>query len=231
MNIGNQNLGNIDKYRFLRNITICQSDFYSAISPFTDTAINSGTSAIGDDALYNKDHPGILKILSSGVADSGRLISTGGGQVTIGGGETFECVFSIDTFTNHTCRMGLHDATTVSDAVDGVYFQFSGSGAIIGKTSNNSSRSSTATITTLTVDTWYRAKLQVNSDATSVSFQIFDMTDTQLGSTLALTTNIPSTNTRRVGPTFISTESVGATADLAHVDLISFYLVGRDFVR
>lgn len=231
MNIGNQNLGSIDKYRFLRNITICQSDFYSDISPFTDTAVNSGTSAVGDDALYTKDHVGILKILSSGSANSGRLITAGGSQIMIGGGETFECVFSIDTFTNHTCRMGLHDATTPSDAVDGVYFEFSGSGVIIGKTSNNSSRSSTATITTLSADTWYRAKLQVNSDATSVSFQIFDSSGTQLGSTVSLTTNIPTANSRRVGPTFISTESVGATADLAHIDLISFYLTGRDFVR
>jgi hypothetical protein len=57
------------------------------------------------------------------------------------------------TTTNTTIRLGLHDATSVTDAVDGAYIEIVGS-SLYGKTASNSTRSTTGTTYTLTTGTW-----------------------------------------------------------------------------
>ena len=196
--------------------TVFDNDF---ITNSTDTpnfigfSVASGTVKFG---CLDINHWGHATFISSATVNSGyRLMSTTG-AARLAGGEQFDCIFYPETLTNSTHRFGFHDATSSADAVDGCYFEMAASGAVIGKTANNSTRSSTATIATLSTATWYHGRVTVNSDATLVTFELFSDAGALLGSA-TLSANIPG-STRLLGFGYIATESAGATQDLVRVD-------------
>lgn len=82
--------------------------------------------------------------------------------------------------------------------------------AAVGKTSSNSTRTTSSTIATLSANTWYRARIVVNKAASAVDFYIFDDNGNQLG-TQQVTTNIPTATGRETGHGYIATKS-GTTA-------------------
>lgn len=181
---------------------------------FATTLISSGTAAYVNTLSA---HPGYMTITSSTTANSGvySYLFNVTALKHIEGGEVYECIFQpkVASNTNTTIRFGLLDSTTSSDAVDGCYFELAaGTLALIGKTSSNSTRTSSSTIATLTVNTWYRGRIEVNAAATSVTFYLYDGTSTLLGSQ-SVTTNIPTASGREFGTGFIATNS-GTTATL-----------------
>jgi hypothetical protein len=207
-----------------------QTDFLGAAGAATVEAawgfdyavIASGTQAkIAGEA----NHPGILRTSSSTTTNSGGYCLTDITSVLISGGEVCEVIFQprVASNTNTTIRFGFMDATTATDAVDGCYFELpAGSLNIVGKTASNSTRSTTATVATLTVNTWYRAKVEVNSNASTITFTIYNSSGTSLGSQ-TLSANIPTATGRETGVGVIAT-NVGTTATLlAYWDMISFY--------
>ena len=184
-----------------------------ATANFSSVAISSGTMAYVNTLSA---HPGYMTVTSSATANSGAYSYLF--NVTslhhIEGGEVYECIFQpkVTSNTNTTIRFGLLDSTTYADAVDGCYFELpAGSLNLVGKTSSNSSRSTTSTVATLTVGTWYRARVTVNSTS-SVTFEVFNDAGTSLGSQ-SLTANIPTASGRECGAGFIATNS-GTTATL-----------------
>jgi hypothetical protein len=188
--------------------------------PFTGTAISSGTSAI-NTATYN-DRPGMVNLTSSTTANSGYRWQTDANSIGLRGGEVFECCFFVNSLTTTTTRMGFHDATTVTDAVDGAYIELpAGSGAAVLKTSSNSTRTTSATIATLAVSTWYRAVIAVNRDGTSVTAEIFDSSGVSVGSQ-SNTTNIPTAVGRECQCGIVHTNSgVAATTGII-LDYLAF---------
>jgi hypothetical protein len=84
------------------------------------------------------------------------------------------------------------------------------------KTANNSTRTTSATVHTATVNTWYRVVITLNSDATQVTCEVFNDSGTSQGSQ-SNTTNIPTASGRETGHGFIYTNS-GTTA------VLGFYL-------
>ena len=139
------------------------------------------------------------------------------------GGDTFECMFQprVASNTNTTIRIGFRDNVSSSDAVDGAYFELPpGSLALVGKTSNNSTRSTTATIATLSVNTWYRLRVEINSALNLVTFTVWNEAGTQLGQQ-TLSTNIPTTAGREFGHGIVATNVGTSAVLLAYFDYLS----------
>jgi len=190
---------------------------------WTSEAVASGTFIVPSAGIIDGNHPGVMKIRSSTTTNSGwRFTSLGASGVAtlrIGGGETFICIFNIVTLANLTIRFGFIDTISATDAVDGCYIEIPSTGAAVGKNSQNSTRTASSTIATLSVATWYTAIIQVNDAATSVQFTIFDASGTQLG-TQAVATNIPTASGRETGTGFVATNVGVVATDLVHIDLI-----------
>lgn len=196
--------------------TIFESDFLANTTSqmlATAVTVGSGTISFGGADI---NHWGVAFINSSATVNSGGRVTSTLSSTYLAGGEQFDCIFRPTTLTNSTHRIGFHDATTSTDAVDGCYFEMSASGAVIGKTANNSTRSSTSTIATLTGGNWYHGRVTLNSGATLVTFEIFSDAGALLGSS-TLNSNIPSTS-RATGFGYIATESAGATQELVRID-------------
>jgi hypothetical protein len=201
-----------------------------AAYPFDLVLISSGTQA---KIASEVNHPGILRISSSTTANSGGYIETDVSAFLLGGGEVFEAVFQprVSGNANTTIRMGFLDTITSTDVVDGAYFELPvNSLNIVGKTANNSTRTTSATIATLTVNTWYRCRLEVNSNATQVSFYVYDDSGAQLGSQ-SITTNIPTTAGRETGAGVIATNSGTTATLLAYFDWMAILFDARSLIR
>lgn len=155
-------------------------------------------------------HPGILRTSSSTTTNSGGYCRTAADSFLLAGGEVAEFVFRLPDLTTLTARLGFIDTATSADCVDGAYIEISSSGAAVGKTSNNSTRTTSATIATLSASTWYRARIVVNKAASAVDFYLFDDAGNQLG-TQQNTANIPTAAGRETGHGYIATKS-GTTA-------------------
>jgi len=217
-----------DLLRIARAKPVLSWDYMAAgvaTANFPTTAIGSGTATYVNTEA---GHPGYLTTTSSTTTNSGNhsyyLNSTA--LLFFQGNEVYECIYQpkVASNTATTTRIGFSDATTVTDAVDGAYFEIpAGSFAVVGKTANNSSRTTSSTITTLSVNTWYRFRITVNSNATSVLFEIYDAAGSLLGSQ-SNTANIPTTSARLFGAGYISTNSGTVATLLGWLDYQSFQL-------
>lgn len=188
-----------------------------SMQPWDAAAVASGTQA---KVAAEPTHPGILRITSSTTANSGYRYDTSPDAIRLAGGEVSEIVFRINTLTNLTLRMGFRDNTSSTDVVDGSYIEVGATGAAVGKTANNSTRTTSATIATLSAGTWYRARIVVNRDATAVDFYIFSDAGNLLGSQQN-TANIPTAASRETGHGLIATNSGTTATSLVDVDWMS----------
>ena len=215
---------------FLGNVAAGTSE---AIVPWDYAAVSSGTQAAIDGQA---SHPGILGISSSTTANSGATIRTNVTSYQIAGGEGTEFVFQprVASNTNTTLRMGFIDTFGSTETNDGVYFEMApGSMAIVGKTRMNNSPATTttsSTIATLTVNTWYRAQLSVNSAGTLVTYNIYNDAGTFLGSQ-TINTNIPTGGGTVTGHGIAVTNSGIVATSLAYFDYMSVWQEGRLLTR
>jgi hypothetical protein len=118
--------------------------------------------------------------------------------------------------------MGFHDATSVTDAVDGVYAEYSLNGNLVLKTSNNSTRTTSSIIATLSLNTWYKIEIIVNGTATSVLLNLYNATGTLIATSSAITTNIPTGIGRECAFGFITTGSSTIGESLVDDDFFEF---------
>lgn len=182
---------------------VVETDFYNTTSPFaqglTGAAISAG--AIGQ-ASSLADHPGIIGIKDSTTSGGGYRVLTATNAFNIAGGEKSVCTFKTSyKETTFKSYIGFHTATSVVAPTDGIYLELTGDGTSVtveGKTSSNSARSATATNYSMSVNDWASGVITVNSDATSVLFELYSDNDTLLWSD-TLTTNIPKPSNRYVG--------------------------------
>lgn len=206
-------------------------------SPWQFAAISSGQVLTQNPEA---DHPGISRFRShTSNASSGAYVGLGAPATALpfllAGGETFEIIFRYNTdglnLTNAIHRFGFHDTISASDAVDGCYLETAGS-EIYGKTSSNSSRSTTGSTYTPSTATWYRGRITVNDDATEVLFEVFDDSDSLLWDD-TLSSNIPTGAGRYTQAAAISTYTTpgGSNRDLLDLDLIATWFNDRALVR
>jgi len=201
-----------------------------AAFPFDFVAISLGTIA---KIAGESNHPGILRISSSTTANSGGYILTDATAFLISGGEVFEIIFQprVSGNANTTIRMGFLDTTTSTDATDGVYFELPANSLdIVGKTADNATRTTSSTIATLTLNTWYRCRIEINSNATQANFYVYDDSGTLLGST-NITTNIPTATGRNTGAGLVATNSGTTATLLSYFDFMAIGYNNRELTR
>jgi len=190
------------------------------LSPFTPSAISSGTIAI---VVGEAGHPGMASLSSATTTNSGYVINVGVTGTLIGGGEVAELIFKTPAtiLSTTTIKFGYHDATTYALPVDGVYF-IQSAGVIKGAASSTSSQTLTSDGFTPSVSTWYRLKLVVNAAANQVDFYIYNAAGTLLW-TNNVQSNLPTGAGRGCGPCVITTDSGTTVNVLTTLDAMAFY--------
>lgn len=211
------------------------SDFFNVDvdlnHPFLTTVMATGTVVAPNAGLVTANHPGVVKVTCSATVNSGaRIVTDVAGGILLGGGEVFEAIVN---FTNvsasQTYRIGFHDATTSTDAVDGAYFELV-AGTLKGKTISNGVPTQTGTTFTPTAGTWYRLRVTVNSNATQVNFDVWNDAGTSQFAANT-TTNIPTASGRETAAGLIATSAGAVVADLLHLDFMGVYLNDRVLTR
>jgi hypothetical protein len=209
------------------------NDFFSptatTVAPFLGTAVASGTVAVGTSGEFDANHPGVIRIASSTTTNSGFHIGSAVASLLLGGAEEAVFIWRPSVFTNTTTRAGFHDANSSTAPVDGCWIEVDTSGVASGKTSNNSTSSTTGTTLQLTTGTWYRFRITLNANATSVTFEITNDAGSVLW-TDTLSANIPTASGRETGLSFISTNSGTTATGLSSLDFMS-YLCRRTLAR
>ena len=195
-------------------MTIAQQNGWGA------TAIGAGTrAAIASSA----NHPGVVRFTQNG-ANTGYQYDLGDNNPTnilLGGGEVYECIFSLPTATATVERLGFQDSITTTAPVDGAWINIAAT-TLSGKTSNNSTVSTTATTHTVSTGTWYRAVVYVNSTSL-VTFTLYTCSDGAVVWTNTLTTNIPSAAGRETSVGTLAYKTTAGTANLLDVDWHTYY--------
>ncbi len=196
-------------------------------APFSTSALAAGTNV----ATSEKDHPGVSAISSSTSANSGYMVWTGQfAGLLLSGSEHFSFVFKQARFTDVVHLAGFVDMITAVPPVDGVFFSVDASGNLTGKTSNNSSVSTTGTSYALSLGTWYRGEIYLNADATKANFYLFDCaTGAQLW-TDELSANIPTAAGRETGAGWVIYHTGTAIFELGSLDFIQAE-VRRNLIR
>jgi hypothetical protein len=199
------------------------TDFLSGSSTTANTVWLTGAVSFGTSpviATTSINNPGVVRMSSSTTANSGYRWQTDFSSILLKGGEEFTAIINPVTFTSTTVRIGFLDTATSADAVDGVYFEYSLNGSVQLKTSNNSTRTTSPTITTLTAGSWYKLKVKINSP-TSATGTVYNNLGVNLGSQ-TITTNIPTGTGRQVGSGIIATNSGTVATGLLDVDFLKF---------
>lgn len=117
------------------------------------------------------------------------------------------------SFTGRTVRMGYHDTTTITDVVDGAYFEVIDS-TCSAKTANSSTRTTHATTYTLSLDVAYTFDVEVNAAGTEARFRVYAGTSTTAVMDVTITTNIPTTQARAFGAGIVATEVSTTVSDI-----------------
>ena len=215
---------------------VLQTDFTtvsSAQNDFSLAIIGTGASftAVPAAARLGPNHPGVQLWRSGTTANSGVQCSTATGLFRIGGGEQWDVNFATPAaYTGTTFRTGAQDSLTVTAPIDGIYLEFSGSGAIIGKCRNNNAETATVTLATLATSTDYHGRISVNAAATLVTFSLYDDASILLGQQTAAT-NIPVVAGRELGWASVATNSGTVAADMIHMDRQMLTNPGRNLLR
>lgn len=189
----------------------------------TNGAISSGTNTTAPaTGVTTANHPGVVLFRSSTTANSGYQYSSKADAFRLGGGENFEAVFwTPASFTNTTVRLGFIDVFTASDAVDGVYLEIPSSGAAVCKAANNSTRTTSSPVATLSNSTWYHLVINVTSGS-SATCTLYSEAGVQQGAQ-TVTSNIPTAAGRETGFGVVATNSGTTATDLIAMDYIGFY--------
>jgi len=193
----------------------------TALQPFVGGAISTGTLT-QNTSNFSANTLGVGRVTKSTTANSGYRVVTDATSIRIKGGEIYKQRFCPLNITTCTHRGGFMDATTVTESVDGIYFQYANNGNLVLKTSNNSVRTTSSVLTTLSLNTWYTVEIIVNSNATSVIMNLYDADGDLIGTTAPIETNIPTAVGRECGVGFVCTGSSVTADTLANIDYIQF---------
>ncbi len=184
---------------------------------------NGGSNAAGTANITG--HPGIMTATTNAATNGANMFGHGAAITTGDGRILHNFLMQIPTLSDGTdtyiARIGLQEVSTATgDVTNGCYFEYThsvNSGAYQIKTSNNSTR--TTANTASTVDTnWHLYTIDVNAAGTSVSFYIDGVEVTNS----PLTTNIPG-NTRFFADGFRILKSAGTNARTLNIDFSSLW--------
>lgn len=158
------------------------------------SATATGTTGIVASTA-TPNHPGVVRISASATAASGGAYMTGfnGGessQIDLDGGEVGEFIAQLNLSSGADYRFGFID-NGGADPTDGVYIEITDGLSATCKAANNGTRTTSASIATLTVNVWYRFRVTINADKTEATCQIWNDAGTSQGSQ-TVSTNLPA---------------------------------------
>jgi hypothetical protein len=186
--------------------------------PFTVTALSTGTFTTAP-AVADALAQGTLLLRGSNTANSGVRIATTQPWISASG-LAFRAIAYLPTLATRTLRVGFHDATTSTDAVDGAYFEVTNL-TVVAKTASNSTRTTSGTTFVLTAATFYVFDIEYVS-ATSVRFRVSQLSNGTLVYDQTISTNVPSAIARAFFPSLVVTKSSGPASDLMLIDYMGF---------
>lgn len=196
----------LDPTRFVTLFSDCMS--ITEGGDFAITLISSGSLST-PNAL--PDRIGLVRFRDSTTAGGGVKIGTDAASIRIQGGGVFETAFQWrDTRTTALAMIGLHSSVTSALPQNGVNFHLVGTATgftLTGRTSTAGTESISGTSFTGTSDTWYNLRLEINANATSVTYSVLDATRASTLWTDTLTTNIPTGSTNTVGVAVLACET------------------------
>ena len=173
------------------------TDFFSTANDTNDPWVGATFGGGGKTALAGtSNHPGIVRF-SSDITNGGARFMTAINCILIAGAEHSEFCFKTGTLINIRVRLGFQDSLTTIAPTDGIWINISGV-TLTGKTRSNGAESTTGTNYALAINTWYRGKIAVNSDATLITFVLYNENNVILW-TNTLAANIPTAAGRETG--------------------------------
>lgn len=196
------------------------------ITPWTGNAISGGSNGSVAGAADMVGHPGVTILTASTTANSGYRYNTFTTMINLIGGETARFVFYIVTGLSATTRltMGYLTSGTHTNGSDEAVITVDGLVAT-GRCTSNSTSTSSATIATLSSNTWYKGKVAVAPDGLSVTFSIYTDAGTLVGSE-TVTANLPTTGTRKLGHGLVCTSSGTTAGSMALIDYLDMEETG-----
>jgi hypothetical protein len=193
------------------------------------SAISAGTSSSTVPILAsNTLYPYGVFLRSSTTANGGFKYNTSYITTDFFGGvaKKFQTAIMWKTsFTGRTVRVGLHDSGTVSDAVDGAYFEVLDN-VVNCKTSDNSVRTTVTMATTLSIDEIYLFDIESNTAGTLITYKLINANTNVVIETATISTNIPTLSTRGFGVSLVATEATTTASDICVI-----YYIGNGTVN
>lgn len=191
--------------------------------PWTGYDVNNGTRT---DVVGLAKHPGIITIRSAAQVNSGYRYTTGqsGGvfPILIAGEEMAEIVFKTKSpVSQRLMYYGYHNSNTPGVILNGVCLYINTLGRLYGRTiSQGVGDTVTGTYYQLNANIWYRARLEVNEDATRVDFWLYDEAGLQLW-TSNLVANIPIAGGKEVAHTLMTWYEPATAVDIYDIDFMA----------
>ena len=182
----------------------------------------------GNSHFYNIQaepaHPGIIRAYGDPTFPAGIICMTNNSSFVLAGSETVELIFRALLLPNTMIRAGFFDP--LNDPMNGCWIEIGKvgitPGTVRGVTSTTTNKSYTPTSYTISTHTWYRLRIELNSDATLVTFTLLNSTTGATLWTANLATNIPTAPDAVTGCGFSDlTDDVDITDDLIDVDFLS----------
>lgn len=195
--------------------TVFENDcLHTAFPNLLTLAISNGTVASAGGTTL--DRPGVIGMSCGSLANSGFNFITNLTTISLGGGEKATFIFypALARATSYS-RMGFIDSYTTVAPSDGAYIQFVGNATgvtISGRCAKGGATSTTGTAYAAAINAWYTGTIEVNADASLVTFTIYASPGVQLWQD-TLATNIP-TGVSYTGFGFMVAESSTAGAAL-----------------
>jgi len=197
-------------------------DFETATppAPWAYGALNNGTVT----TAWLAHHPGTVAVVTRADGDasnSGYYWVAANDEISINGLEQADFVFyTPGSLTDVRARLGFQDSITVVDPNDGIYLNLAGT-TLNGICREGASETTTGTTYTVSIATWYRGRIIVNTAANSVKFRLYDVNGDQLWEQ-DITATIP-TATDYVGFGLVAwiTSDIKSTMSL-RIDLADF---------
>jgi len=210
---------------------VAATEFYSKISagnpPWQFSLITSGSYAT---KMSEAEHPGIVTLRSSTSNNTGCRIYMNDLCTVVMGGEYAEFVFRPLYVTYQESRLGWFNTFGTGTPSQGIYLRINGD-VLTGETLESTpTTSTTGTSYTLTTNTWYRARIVVDSAASRVDFYLYDASGTLLWSDYLTSSIPPSTDRVDFGVNAYCPNAGATMRELLDMDYMAFG-INRELTR
>jgi hypothetical protein len=217
-------------------LQVIEEDFITSVltawNVLTGAAVSSGT--MGQAGGVDANHPGVIYLRDSTTQNGGYYVMTSINSIRVSGGEKAIFIFqdrNTTTRATSSFKMGFMDSQAIQTApTDGAWAEVVG-GVAKGWCKNNAGPTGTSTTYSLSQNTWYKLVIEVNADATLVTFTLYECSSGNQLWQASVNANIPTASGRETGFGVIAGEtSTDAAADICWVDYISLE-INRSLTR